>query len=175
MNIISVDTPYRHNPNSFEINNCNKIFKHNNNTWVTIYLKRVYTEQIIHYNILINYNIDQFINNIKTWLYYDLNISNIDIIESSNGEDGSSIISDNNITFNEKFVINNKFYAFYYRIRTNEISNNIVNINDCFICFEIKRVIKLSCDHLICFKCYNQLAERQLYSCPYCRRENVIY
>ena len=52
--------------------------------------------------------------------------------------------------------------------------NNTNESKECTICNEIKNIIKLSCNHEMCFDCWKTIAEDHTKlptSCPYCRKQ----
>ena len=52
--------------------------------------------------------------------------------------------------------------------------NNTNESKECTICNEIKNIVKLSCNHEMCFDCWKTIADdhtRLPTSCPYCRKQ----
>jgi len=52
--------------------------------------------------------------------------------------------------------------------------NNTNESKECTICNEIKNIIKLSCNHEMCFDCWKKIADDHTKlptSCPYCRKQ----
>ena len=62
----------------------------------------------------------------------------------------------------------NEKYSFINNLKKNFKLNNIVKIDNCDICFEIKSLITkcFVCKYPFCIDCYNKILNS---NCPYCR------
>lgn len=99
--------------------------------WVTVYFKEAYTTNIKYYNIPIKWSIEKFLNTVKKWIMKDFDLSSrnydgtycysINIIEIGqeisgiNSEDAPCIEKEE-ITYHDKYIINNKWPGFYIKI-----------------------------------------------------------
>lgn len=82
---------------------------------------------------------------------------------------------------NNEFICNNKMPEYVIK-RNNGLCDccyltlgNLKkdSIKECFICFETKENIALSCNHSLCFDCYEKWAvENENRVCPMCRNAN---
>jgi len=116
-----------------------KIYSDNSREWISVYFKEAFTENTILYNIPILWSMEQFINIVKEWIMDDFirirrnnnnnNINySINLIEmcqeipNTRPED-SPILEDNNetnqISYYDKYILNNNFPGFYIKISEN--------------------------------------------------------
>ena len=118
--------------------NLKKIYSDNLREWVSVYFKEAYTENTILYNIPISWTMEQFINIVKEWIMDDFvrrrrnnndNTSySIKLIEmcqeipNTRSEDAPQL-EDNNetnqISYYDKYILNNNFPGFYIKISEN--------------------------------------------------------
>jgi len=100
--------------------------------WVTVYFKEAFTDNRKNYNIPIKWTIEQFINIVKEWIMEDFDIANrdfttcsISIIEAAQeipgtkAEDSPCMVEEQ-ITYYDKYIINNRWPAFYIKINLNK-------------------------------------------------------
>jgi hypothetical protein len=100
--------------------------------WVTVYFKEAYTTNTKYYNIKINWTISQFLGIVKEWIIQDFNLDDrdyqnysINIIEMCqeipgvNSEDAPKM-EEEQITYYNKFINNNKWPGFYIKVETTE-------------------------------------------------------
>jgi len=107
-----------------------QIFTDGTKEWVTVYFKKTFSTNIIYYNIPIKWTIEQFVNIVKEWIIsdFDFDISNrnytsysIQIIEMGQtipgvkSEEAPCIDDDEQITYYDKYIRNNKWPSFYIK------------------------------------------------------------
>lgn len=95
--------------------------------WVTVYFKEANTTNIKYYNIPINWTMDTFINAINQWVEVDFGLRGrnynytINIIEMGQEIPGikpedARELEDEDITYYDKYIANNKWPGFYIKI-----------------------------------------------------------
>jgi hypothetical protein len=110
----------------------NSIYCDGTNEWVTAYFKEANTTNIKYYNIKINWTIEQFLGIVKEWIIQDFdlddrNYSNylINIIEMCQeipgvkSEDAPKM-EEEQTTYYNKFINNNKWPGFYFKVEITE-------------------------------------------------------
>ena len=104
------------------------------NEWVIVYFKEAFTTNTKYYNIKINWTIEQFLGIVKEWIIQDFNLDDrnypnysINIIEMNQeipgvkSEDAPRLFpTATQITFYDKYTINNKWPGFYIKIEITE-------------------------------------------------------
>ena len=110
----------------------NNIWSDGTNEWVTVYFKEANTTNTKFYNIKINWTIEQFLGIVKEWIIQDFdlddrNYSNysINIIEMCQeipgvkSEDAPKM-EEEQTTYYNKFINNNKWPGFYFKVEITE-------------------------------------------------------
>jgi hypothetical protein len=100
--------------------------------WVTVYFKEANTTNTKFYNIKINWTIEQFLGIVKEWIIQDFNLDDrnysnysINIIEMCQeipgvkSEDAPKM-EEEQTTYYNKFIINNKWPGFYIKLEITE-------------------------------------------------------
>jgi hypothetical protein len=99
--------------------------------WITVYFKEAFTTNIKYYNIPIKWTIEQFVNIVKEWIMEDFDLSNrnignytIHIIEMGQEIPGikpeeAPDVEEEDITYYNKYIVNNKWPGFYIKITIN--------------------------------------------------------
>ena len=115
-----------------------KIYSDNSREWVSVYFKESFTENTILYNIPILWTMEQFINIVKEWIMddfirirrnnnnnsgYSINLIEMcQVIPNTRPEDAAPL-EDNNetnqISYYDKYILNNNFPGFYIKIIEN--------------------------------------------------------
>jgi len=111
----------------------NNILTDGTNEWVTVYFKEAFTTNIKYYNIRINWTITQFLGIVNEWLIQDFDLDernytnySIEIIEMCQEIPGvksenSPKLEESQIKYYDKFIINNKWPGFYFKIITRNV------------------------------------------------------
>lgn len=60
----------------------------------------------------------------------------------------------------------NEKYVTYLRVKDIDFSS-LDNVKECIICMDDKNIVNFSCNHGVCYNCYNQIITTK--KCPYCR------
>ena len=145
-----------------------------------IYLKQIFTDRTIIYSIPVNDSMATIIKNLKLWIMRDFQLDNVEIVEAGQNvpqgqraENAPALISDESMTFEQKY--GNILYqiAFYIRpIETETIDYT------CVICHSenvnIETTCYYGCSHYICSICVSESNANGLLRCPICRHEAVV-
>jgi hypothetical protein len=140
---------------------------------MSITFKRTYTSQTYKININPNWTIEQFLEQSKNCLtqFTGIPSSKIEVIEAGKRrqEDETEIIPSNDI-FIQKY--SNYTPAFYFRPKINLATRNDI----CGVCLDEspRKMLQTDCSHCLCSRCYNQMFEHGIRSCPLCRSNTII-
>jgi hypothetical protein len=142
-------------------------------TIYTITFKRAYTSRIYEVQINSSYTIKQFLEQSKNRLsgVTGLPSSKISIVESgqTRGEDGIELEESNEI-FGHRF---SRYIPSFYFKPSLRLSTGT---DSCCVCLDEspRQMIQTDCSHCLCSRCYNQIFERGIRTCPLCRSQTII-
>lgn len=165
-----------------KMNNNNIININNNNKFINITFKKVFTTNTQEYCVSPYWTLEELYTNIgiKSSIDFEINENELELIDTCNSyiiftgrpvETYPALPKSSDIQLKDLWGIDMKYLSMYIRKKNSEISEQ----GQCMVCLE-DNVLEpyYQCGHKMCCRCYASCLFYNRTFCPMCRNENPI-